>query len=118
MVKRFLYMIAVAFALQMSWAVAGAYCLHETGRASEHFGHHQHEHTANQSPDQDSSSPSKKASVHTDCASCTHSPAGMFAWTVGFIEPLFADHSMAVFPSPQPEPYLGLPERPQWNVAA
>lgn len=119
MLKRFLYMLALAFALQMSWGVASAYCMHETGKASLHFGHHQHEH----SPSKDTccgtgASTPKKIAVDWDCPSCAHSSIGVFAWTASLVEPMSAAHCAPLLLPVLPPPYLGSPERPQWQVAA
>lgn len=118
MVKRFLYMIAVAFALQMSWGVASAYCMHETGKASQHFGHHQHEHSKSKDVCCGNASTPKKTSVHLDCPSCTHGSVGVLAWTASFLEPMIVDHPAPLLVPVLPPPYLELPERPQWHVAA
>jgi hypothetical protein len=119
MAKRFLYMIALAFLLQLSWGIAGAYCMHESGKASEHFGHHQHQHKSAKADggEKDTSLP-KKAATHPDCASCTHSALGVFAWTAEAVQISLPNHELSAPPPQQPEPYLGSPERPQWTVAA
>lgn len=111
-------MLVVAVTLQFSWGVASAYCLHETGKASNHFGHHQHEHHAADGADETDKSPAKKAQPHPDCATCAHSPLGVFASTVKSIAPAMAAHAAEPSPPIQPAPYLGQPERPQWSVAA
>ena len=117
MVKRFFYMLAVAFVLQMSAGMASAYCMHETGQASEHFGHHQHVHK-DADRDDGGSKPAKKAGSHPDCASCAHGSLVMLSWS-SEIPPLphTAHQKLAQLPS-QPTPYLGLPERPNWILAA
>ncbi len=117
MVKRFLYMLALAFALQMSAAVASAYCMHETGTASEHFGHHQHEHQSAEG-DEDGPKQAKKAGSDPDCASCSHGSSVTPSWSSSAGQRLLPSHvQVAQLPS-RPTPYLGLPERPNWMVAA
>jgi hypothetical protein len=118
MLKRFLYMLVVAVTLQLSWGVATAYCMHETGKASNHFGHHQHKHQAADGADEANKSPAKKASPHPDCATCAHSSLGVLSSSVKFVAPAMAAHASQAPPSVQPAPYLGQPERPQWSVAA
>jgi len=118
MVKRVLYMLVLAVTLQLSWAVAAAYCMHESGSASQHFGHHQHEHASNDGADHDKSPAQKKAIYDPDCASCSHSPAGATALAGQGAGPVMAAHAAAEAPKSPPDPYLGLPERPQWTVAA
>lgn len=119
MAKRFLYMIALAFILQLNWGIASAYCMHESGKASQHFGHHQHKHhSTNAAGDKDNSSTPKKAATHPDCASCSHGSLGIFAWMAEIAQPPSTDHDLFAPPPQQPAPYLGLPERPQWTAAA
>ena len=119
MAKRFLYMIALAFIFQLSWGVASAYCMHESGKASEHFGHHQHQHIPSGSVvDDDATQISKKSSVHADCASCFHPSFGTMSWSADLILPLLVQHQRLSLSDKPPEPYLRLPERPQWSNAA
>jgi hypothetical protein len=117
MVKRFLIMIVVAFTLQLSWGVASAYCMHESGQASEHFGHHQHQHQSAVGDDDNSPSPTK-ASVHPDCATCSHSASAVFAWSDKSPQSRLTDHQRSASFDEHAAPYLKLPERPQWTVAA
>lgn len=119
MVNRFLRFIAFAFILQMTWGVASAYCLHETDKASQHFGHHQHEHRGGDASGDDSTSPpAKKTTNHIDCASCAHTPVHGSTSVDGLLEPLPTAHQLHSPLPDQPNPYLGAPERPQWYRAA
>ncbi len=122
MLKKIVYMLIVAFTLQLSWGVASAYCLHETGKAVQHFGHHQHQHhpadASSQATDEHPSPAPKKLVADPDCASCTHSPIAAYTWQAELVEPLLSGYQPAFLPSELPAPYLGMPERPQWNVAA
>lgn len=102
--------------LQSAWAAASAYCQHEQGVATQHFGHHAHQHqTATDSNDGGGKSP---LSVHADCSSChlscpaaTASVRSIVVMTSG--SPVLAEHPDAlssVFPDS--------PERPKWAPAA
>jgi hypothetical protein len=116
MVKRFFHLLALAFMLQMSAGLASAYCMHETGAASEHFGHHQHEHQSAE-VDQEAPTPAKKGGPDADCASCAHGTlVAPSPYTDTLQHPPAAHHEGALPPSP-PAPYLGQPERPNWNRA-
>ena len=117
MIKRFLYLLALAFALQMSAAVASVYCMHETGTASEHFGHHQHEHQQADG-DKDGATPAKKAGSDPDCASCSLGSSVALSWSSNVAQPLLPAHQVVPQLPWQPTPYLGLPERPNWMIAA
>ena len=119
MAKRFLTMIALAVIFQLSWGVASAYCMHETGQARAHFGHHQHTHVPSGSTVDDDATPaSKKSSVHADCASCFHHSPATVSWSVELVSPLLVQHQRRVLSDKAPAPYLRLPERPKWSNAA
>lgn len=113
MVKHFFYMLALAFVLQMNAGVASAYCMHETGQASEHFGHHQHKHQ-NAAGDEDGAAQVKKFGSDPDCASCSHGSIAMLSWSSEIAQSLLPAHQKLAQLTWQPTPYLGLPERPNW----
>lgn len=120
MVKRFLRFLIVALTLQLTWGVASAYCGHETGQASQHFGHHLHQHQGSGSSDEngDDGSPSpNKIGGDPDCATCAHSPASVFPFNSTLLIVAIVSHDRLPSLTGQPPPYLGAPERPQWIVA-
>lgn len=112
MVKRFLYAVALAFILQLSWGTASAYCMHEMDTTSQHFGHHQHKHADGES--ESKKSPQKKASVHPDCATCAHGAIFITELASDLSNPLLSNHQAIIASAGQAAPYLGAPERPQW----
>jgi hypothetical protein len=114
---RFLYLLALAFVLQMSAGIVSAYCLHETGQASQHFGHHEHKHQV-AAGDEDHAAQNKKSPSHPDCASCAHGAIFVSAWAAPSALALLPAHQQLLPRVGQPAPYLGLPERPNWMVAA
>ena len=119
--KRVIHILLVAFLFQMSWNVAAAYCMHESGRASEHFGHHSHTHEADDSePGKQHPKKSIKSGLHADCASCTHHH-GAVVFPSAPDQPALvaADRGLSDLLSVAlPTPFLGQPERPQWHGAA
>jgi hypothetical protein len=117
MVKRFFYLLALAILLQLSAGVASAYCMHETGAASEHFGHHQHEHQQADA-DADSSAPATKAGPDPDCASCSPGSLVIPSLSSDTAQRMPPSHQQLAQLPTQPTPYLGLPERPNWMRAA
>ena len=121
MIKRFFYLVALAFILQLSWGTASAYCMHEMDKTSQHFGHHQHQH-ADSDGDSDAGesgkSPQKKAGAHPDCASCAHGSIFMSEFTSDLSLVLLSSHQAMIPSVGQAAPYLGLPERPRWLRAA
>jgi hypothetical protein len=111
--------LALFMAFQFSWTVAGTYCMHETGRAAEHFGHHPHVEDSDEFPgvSKDKQTSVKKLAVHPHCASChftspviyTPQPLPHVEWTTVAPDTVTAALSSA---------YTSPPERPQWTSAA
>lgn len=97
---------------QMSWAMAGAYCEHESGKAAQHFGHHDHVHTA---PDSDKSDTKVKFKLDLDCS--FHSHAAFQGVTTDGIS-LSAVMNSAVLNATasflNPHTIFDRPERPNW----
>lgn len=107
----FALFLACALLFQFSWAVAAAYCEHETSsKATMHFGHHVHVHkTADGKP-----LSGNKLAMDDDCA---FHHAGHLA-----LVPLVPTVIAAAQPSPSAfrEPTISAsapprtPDRPQW----
>ena len=78
--RRFVFILLMAILpIQFSWAAVTSYCRHETGNASNHFGHHQHQHRAapdDASKDQKADVP---AGADNDCGTCHLSGAQTIA---------------------------------------
>ena len=126
MLKKFVLMLIVLFTLQMSWAVASAYCMHETDKTAQHFGHHPHQHDSgdanntkaqDEQAEADKSSP-QKAAAHPDCASCASSHLG--GHSANFRANPNATNSFARNLSSLhiPLPFSSRPERPKWMALA
>lgn len=120
MARRFLYMLMTVIALQFSWSVITAYCLHEAGQGPQHFGHHQHTAASDRHEDasQDKPNLSKKTAAHTHCSVCVHGVHSLDGIAESVFHPLLAGMAPmedVVHPS---SPYLKLPERPKWIHAA
>lgn len=124
MTRRILSCLLLMLAFQFTWSVISAYCMHETGAAAKHLGHHQHKpdphdvQAAEQLASADDGKPAsgKKTVAHSHCASCVHAvlapaasaPASWLAMTSlapAIVEVRFA--SVVQLP----------PERPQWRAA-
>ena len=122
MLKKFIILLIVAFTLQLSWSVASAYCMHETGKTSQHFGHHPHQHQAEKQADQPSNSAEKKSdskiAFHSDCASCAHSPVAAYSLQNELVKPLLVAYQAGTSNTEPTAPYLGKPLRPKWMIAA
>ncbi|CDG85369.1 hypothetical protein [Janthinobacterium agaricidamnosum] len=67
MKKFFLIMLLFVLPLQLSWAAASAYCMHEEGKAARHLGHHGHQHQAKSDQPAEKKSPGQP---HSDCNFC------------------------------------------------
>lgn len=111
--------LAFIMAFQFSWAVAGTYCMHETGRASEHFGHHPHVEDGNEFPNvpKDKQTSIKKLAAHPHCASCHHTAPVIYT-----PDPLPRVEKANFEPqgviATLSSAYTTPPERPQWKFAA
>ncbi|MBK9623505.1 MAG: hypothetical protein IPO38_02795 [Rhodocyclaceae bacterium] len=102
--------------LQSVWAAASSYCQHEQGVATQHFGHHTHQHQV--TTDSNDGTGKSPLNVHADCSSChlscpavTESVRSIAVTASGSL--VVADHLDAlssVFPDH--------PERPKWVPAA
>ena len=75
-VKKLLLILLLAIVpFQFAWAAAGVYCQHENGAASQHFGHHAHQHHGKSDS---SDSKTKAGKVHLDCSSCHGTGCAIF----------------------------------------
>jgi cytochrome c553 len=108
-VKKFILMLLLlAVTFQSAWAANGAYCRHEDGAASFHFGHHSHRHQGHV----DASD--KKASfgkIHFDCTSC-HAASPALATATKILGVFFLPR---FYPQPVATIYTShIPDGPQW----
>ncbi len=119
--RRFLYLLLTVLALQLSWGVVTVDGGHETGRASQHFGHHSSKpddgDRTSEAGDK-SSKPASKALTHSHCASCAHATLSFDVPSIVAslprsqrVSPLFVSSRYASYLSARPE-------RPQWIFAA
>lgn len=115
--RRFLILFLLfALPLQVSWAAVATYCKHESGAAAQHFGHHEHEHQANQpEPANDPST----LTVDNDCVACHLASAGILPVALSSMpsEPPRAERlgrHIALISYLLPD----RPERPKWVRAA
>ena len=99
--------------MQLSWAVGTAYCKHETGAAAQHFGHHEHQHTAD-ADSADSNTLNATSSGDPDCGTC-------HAGCVSAIVPSMPLPVIGLSPDLHQSPPFqisshtpSLPERPNW----
>lgn len=99
--------------MQLSWAVGTAYCKHETGAAAQHFGHHEHQHTAD---DERASSPTLNANGagDADCGTCHAGCTTAIVDSMSLPAILMSSdmHSSRHFRISSHTP--SLPERPNW----
>lgn len=131
--KRLLLLLLIfCFPLQASWAAVAVFCQHESGQASQHFGHHPHQHQADADEhkatgqdheqkvaQQDSTALEAKADGATldpDCGMCMSHSLGMFLALPASLPPdLFSSTQSATglhFSSQLRQ----RPERPKWQV--
>jgi len=120
MARKFIILLMTFVALQFTWTAVSAYCGHETGRAAQHFGHHQHAESADElatTAKDNSSSLTKKLTPHADCASCSHANVALAGLEPAVSHPL-ANKCTPCLPVPAlASAYTAPPERPQWHSA-
>lgn len=94
--------------LQITWAAANAYCHHESDVASEHFGHHDHEHKA-----VDTKDPVKTDGGDSGCTACHW--CSFVSTPTATLPSVFETGilNVAYLPTLPPPPIERI-ERPQW----
>ncbi len=104
--------------LQLSWAAVSSYCEHEMGIASEHFGHHEHQHNGALPQSLDQTTLADGMVVDSDCASC-HASLNV-AMPASPQMRLSALTNLRLLETHQrPSSVLALrPERPKWTCVA
>lgn len=112
----FAFLLLCVLPLQVSWAMAGAYCAHEQDRITHHFGHHQdpdHKNVGKKVQSEKSTAPT--GVDHSHCHLAGH---------VGLVSECPLPALTSVYPPGiQPELFhkLLLPDRhqrPKWFTAA
>jgi hypothetical protein len=113
--RRIAILLLILLPFQFSWSVAAGFCMHETGAAAKHFGHHIHVHQDGK--DGKATSPAGQA-VDSDCAAChldgpSLAPAVPTVSTSQAPTP-FEESIVIALPWAPPT----LPERPNWTSPA
>jgi len=119
MTRKFLFFMLTIVALQFSWMAISVYCGHESGRAAQHFGHHQHTGHADDTGLAKDPSPSlaKKLTPHTDCSSCSHAPMAPATLDTALAHASLAGQRQTMPLCAPSSAYTPPPERPQWRAA-
>ena len=122
-VRRFFFLVLLLILpVQFAWAAATGYCRHETGEASKHFGHHehQHQHRGDAAMDQDSGDVAGKTlgSGDLDCGHCHGSCSAMPSPGDGLMPLAIASHPATLDEGIVRTLTHSPPERPQWAPLA
>lgn len=105
-----LLLLVVLLPLQFAWGAVTSYCEHETGAASQHFGHHEHVHKGTKSVDADG-----KAGFDNDCGTCQAAGSAAIASAEASAAPLALPHFLTAEPVAWDASIPAeAPERPQW----
>jgi hypothetical protein len=112
LMRRFvLFLVVVLLPLQFAWGAVTAYCEHETGAASTHFGHHEHVHKAGQGKQADA----KGGAQDNDCGTCHAAGLPVLLTTsAGALANFVGQAPDLVLVEHPTSPALERPERPQW----
>lgn len=110
----FILAILLLMSVQVSWAAVSNYCQHETGAATQHIGHHEHEHHEGE----EKSKGAPYSVIDDDCASCQLGGMGIMPMSASTL-PFGVILSQSVF---VPSSFLSSqgserPERPKWMCA-
>ena len=99
--------------LQLTWTAASAYCQHENGAASGHFGHHNHEHKAADGKDL-TPDPTNTGWSDPDCTAC-HAECGFASTTTATLVSVFESDTLnAKYQFAFSPPPIKRIERPKW----
>lgn len=123
MTRRILSCLLLMLAFQFTWSAISAYCMHESGVAAQHLGHHQHEQeTGDQlayeklAAADDGKPASTKKTAHSHCSSCVHAVLAPAA-----VAPAHYLRLASVVPVGSDVKFNSIiqlpPERPQWHSA-
>ena len=109
-------LLLVLLPLQFSWAAVADYCMHESGAAADHVGHHDHaDHRHGASAgDKDKSDGSASTAADFDCGHCHGHCAGMLDVPVGLKTNALGSAPPGLAEAPSSEHLPAQPERPQW----
>lgn len=108
--RALVFFLAVLLPLQFAWGAVTSYCEHETGAASQHFGHHQHVHKGDKLVDADG-----KPGLDNDCWTCHSAATAAITSEAGDLLTPIAAHVLFIEDGARHvSPPLREPERPQW----
>ena len=110
----------LVIALQFGWAAITAYCMHESGKASVHFGHHEHldgtDELVVSSTDQGGTV--KKTVGHVHCSIFSYGALSPDFGVATVMHPLLGCGAPSTTVVSLSSSYTIPPERPQWPTAA
>ena len=118
--RRLLIFLVVLLPMQLSWAAVASYCQHEsdTATTSQHVGHHEHQHEADDIASADgndaSANPATTGAVDVDCGTCHAGCCTAMLQSLSLVMATLPSetHSLSALRlSSQP---ASLPERPNW----
>jgi hypothetical protein len=110
MSRLLILVIALLLPAQWVWSAASAYCQHESGGSSQHFGHHVHAHVGEPKKSSDS-----KLAPDADCGSCQAAHTPLMASVSEAIALIASVNGAAALAAPPFSSALArAPDRPQW----
>jgi hypothetical protein len=117
MTRLLLIFLLTMLPLQMTWAVAAVYCVHESSVSVKHIGHHEHEHD-HEASNEDKSASTSLLAADADCGVCQLGHVGVphippDTMPVNALAPDYARGNTDLLSSVRPE----RPERPKWAPA-
>ena len=114
--RLFAIFLLVLLPLQLSWASVAVYCQHETDGQAKHFGHHDHQHQADEN--QGNADTKLPGGVDNDCGTCHAGCATAIFGEIQISSPGDVSARLDDYRhSPNTSPHY-LPERPNWAPLA
>lgn len=105
----------VLLPVQATWATAASYCRHGGDETTQHFGHHEHQHQADQHVE---ASSTPDTGIDTDCPVCHAGCITALTGTSAVVEPAPSMSNQANLVLTSATAPATLPERPNWSVSA
>ncbi len=104
--------------LQLTWAAANTYCQHESGAAAQHFGHHNHQHQAQDDKSATPDPAQKYSGGDPDCTLCHAGYAAALTDSATIILATDSSLDAADYLTRLTAPLFKRRERPQWPALA
>lgn len=105
----------VLLPVQATWAAAASYCRHGGDETTQHFGHHEHQHQADQHAE---ASTTPDTGTDNDCPVCHAGCVAALTGSTAVVEASLSMTDQANLLLTSATAPTTLPERPNWSLSA